>query len=146
MIDGFHIISAARDTVTWWVERDGTGRWVWDAAMIQNFDRTYVYCYLAWFLLLMGSIVSVKFWDKWITYLKDKGWMTFDKWAHCLLHVIIVRRLRSFGVFGWTAFLISACFGLVYEVFDYCFNTKNIKDSLQDIVANTIGALVGLII
>ena len=85
----------------------------------------------------------------------QSDWFTYDKWAHCLLHVIIVRKLRSLGVHPLYAFLVSVGWGILYEIGDiiyHCFIKKEInlwdyiKDSIKDIVANTIGGVIGLVI
>lgn len=109
--------------------------------------------------------MSLLEWLKWIfSQLGKNPWLTHDKFAHGWLHTFNTAvLLPRYGLHipiikNWNpdtklgAFLISWCFGILYEILDliwHCVIKKNmkfkdyIKDSLRDIVWNTIGCILG---
>ena len=90
-------------------------------------------------------------------------WFSYDKFAHAWLHTIIVRRCRTWGVPPQYAFAYSVIFGVGYEYLwdnflyhiivpklaewiEWIDYDPNNKYCLKDIVWNTIGGIVGLIL
>ena len=97
----------------------------------------------------------------------DEGkWIAFDKICHVILHFIIVKGLRLIGVHPTLAFFISQDFGWRYEWLWDCWLVetgivkkiaswlpiiKNIDikitgASKKDVIANNLGAIIGMVI
>jgi hypothetical protein len=91
----------------------------------------------------------------------DEGsFVAFDKFCHVLLHCGIVKLLRLLGVDPTVAFLMSQTFGWFYEWYFDCylygiigrfkmlqkFNIDITGASKKDIIANNLGAIIGMIL
>lgn len=89
--------------------------------------------------------------EKFIPLLGKNAWFTHDKFAHGWKHTIIVVFLQYHGFMGlfgitsmvwYRALMVSFVFGVLYEM----LTSKDLKDSLRDIVWNTIGGVTGAIL
>jgi len=89
--------------------------------------------------------------DWWNSVAGKHPMFTYDKFAHGWLHTMIVVFLMDYGFLGlfnitsimwYHALLFSVYFGIAYEL----LTSKDLKDSLMDIVWNTIGGLIGVLI
>ena len=88
---------------------------------------------------MFKTIKSIVVW--WNGLAGKHPFFTFDKFAHGWLHTMIVVFSMNWLDWYW-AFLISILFGIAYEL----LISKDLKDSLRDLVWNTIGGLIGLVI
>ena len=82
----------------------------------------------------------------------DEGkWFAFDKICHLILHFGIVVGCRYLGINIILSFLISQAWGWLYEWLWDCnlvalFTGKAYGASKKDIIANTLGGVIGLVI
>lgn len=94
----------------------------------------------------------------WTTY--EGKWIAFDKFCHLILHFGIVVGCRLLGANLILAFLISQAWGWFYEWFFDCyfygiigklpilkrFQIGITGASKKDIICNTLGGVIGLVI
>ena len=82
----------------------------------------------------------------------DEGkWIARDKICHAILHFIIVKGLRLLNVDPTLSFFISLTFGFLYEWLWDCnlvalFTGNTHGASKKDIIANTLGGVIGLVV
>lgn len=93
-----------------------------------------------------------------IYWTDDEGkWLALDKGGHFILHAAIVRVAMVVGIHPVWAFLISAAWGVFYEIVFDCWLLPLLSRiflhkeyaggmSMKDYVANTAGGILGLLL